>query len=191
MRRLHRWGLSRQKLRGSFLHSKLGDRILDRELWFPSRESLARAWLIGMPVTTIPFLPFQSLVACTIGFYFRANLPVCFALQYLSNPATGFFQLSACYFVGRLLFGESPSLILQHLEKVINGVVHAESWRAAFTALGYKELLALYLGSLVLGPILGLAGYSLTHLIWKEKPKRLPSVGSHPPFPPAPGAPQA
>lgn len=172
MRRLHRWGISRRKLRGGFLHTKLGDRILERDLWFPSRESLARAWLIGMVVTCIPFLPLQTLIACGFGFYFRANLPVCFILQYLSNPATAIFQLSACYFVGRLLFGDSPSTLWQHMERVVGSLVNAPSWSEAFGLLNWREFAALFLGSIVLGLALGLLGYLGTHLVWKDKPRK-------------------
>lgn len=171
MRRLHRWGISRRKLRGSFLHNKLGDRILERELWVPSRESLARAWLIGMPVTTIPFLPLQSVIACAIGFYFRANLPICFALQYLSNPATALFQLSACYFTGRLLFGDSPSVVIEHVETAVNKILAADSLRNALGAMSWTDFVALYAGGLVLGLALGLAGYALTHLAWRNTPR--------------------
>lgn len=159
MRRLHRWGISRTKLRGGYLHSKLGDRMLERTLWFPTREGIARAWLIGMPVTTIPFLPFQSLIACGIGFFARANIPLCFALQYLSNPATAFIQIPACYFVGRLLMGAPISLTLHQIR------THP------LDVLSGKSLLALYLGAFVLGPLLGALGYLLTHLIWRDKKK--------------------
>lgn len=159
MRRLHRWGLSRQKLRGGFLHSKLGDKIFERELWIPSRESLARAWLIGMPVTTIPLLPLQSVIACGIGFIFRANLPICFVLQYLSNPATAIVQIPACYFVGRLLLGEPISVTIHHIETNPAGLFSGQS------------IAAIYLGAVVLGPVLGVLGYGLTHLIWREKPR--------------------
>ncbi|MBI5382909.1 MAG: DUF2062 domain-containing protein [Opitutae bacterium] len=160
MRRLHGWGVSRQKLRGGFLHSKLGDRILERELWFPTRESLARAWLVGMTVTVIPFLPAQTLIACAIGFLFRANLPVCFALQYLSNPATAVVQLPACYLIGRLLVGASLSETWQQIrlhpgDALISG----------------QAIWSLYLGAIVLGPLLGGLGYGLTHLIWREEPR--------------------
>lgn len=161
MRRLHRWGISRNKLRGGFLHSKLGDRILDRELWVPTRESLARAWLVGMPVTMIPFLPLQSVIGCAIGFFTKANLPVTFLLQYLSNPATAFVQIPACYFVGRLLMGAPMGDTLHQIE------IHP------LAVLSGKSLLALYLGSFVLGPLLGGLGYFLTHLIWRDRPKKV------------------
>ena len=78
---LHRSGLSRKTLRGGFLHGRLGDRLLDRSLWLPKRTSLARAWLIGLPITTVPFLPFQSILAGILGFLARANLLLCIGLR--------------------------------------------------------------------------------------------------------------
>lgn len=162
MRRLHRWGFSRVKLRGGFLHSRLGDRLLERELWFPSRESLARAFAIGMPITTIPFLPAQSVIACAVAFMARANLPVAFALQYLSSPLTAAIQLPACYLAGRLLLGDN---VIETFAQV-----RAQPM-IVFTpgALG-----ALYLGAAVIGPLLGAAGYFLVHALWREKPPRKP-----------------
>jgi len=159
MRRLHRWGISRHKLRGGFLHSKLGDRILHRELWFPTRESLARAWLVGMPITMIPFLPLQSLIAIPVAFLVGANIPVTFLLQYLSNPATAVIQLPACYFVGSLLLGEPMGDTLRLIEHNPGAILSGHS------------VLALYLGSVVLGPLLGVLGYFLTHLIWRSAPR--------------------
>ena len=88
LRWLHARDLSRRRLRGSFLHSQLGDRLLDKVLWMPTRQSIARAWLIGIPITTIPFLPAQSVIAGVCGFFGRANLVLCIGLQFLSTPLT-------------------------------------------------------------------------------------------------------
>lgn len=159
MRRLHRWGFSRHKLRGGFLHSRLGDRLLERELWFPSRESLARAFAIGLPVTMIPFLPAQTVIACGIGFFARANLPVTFALQYLSTPLTAAIQLPACYLVGRLLFGENP----------FDTFAQVRAHPAVMLSPG--AIGSLYLGAVVLGVLLGVLGYVLTRAIWRERPR--------------------
>lgn len=154
---LHRSGLSRKTLRGGFLHSQLGDRLLDRSLWLPTRISLARAWLIGVPITTIPFLPFQSVLAGVLGFFGRANLLLCIGLQFLSNPATATVHLPACYFVGRVVLGESPGEVWAHL------LAHPHSiWSA-------DALLALYLGSLILGPLIGLVGYAVIMLFWPDR----------------------
>jgi len=172
MRRLNRWGISRQKLRGSFLHSKLGDRVLERELWIPDRESLARAWLVGMLITTIPFLPGQSLIACAIGFFVRANLPVAFLLQFLSNPATAIFQLSACYFTGNLVLGTSPKELFEIVHAKVDGFLKSPSIMEAIHALSWRDVASLYLGSIILGVALGLLGYSATHLLWRAKKPR-------------------
>lgn len=167
MRRLNRWGMSRHKLRGGFLHTRLGDRILHRELWVPTRMSLALAFLVGMPVTTIPFLPLQSVIACGIGFLVGANLPVCLLLQYLSNPATAVVQLPACYLVGELVLGGDFAEIYAHVRA--NPV----------TAFSGHNLFALYLGSFVLGPLLGALGYFLTKILWREQPPKAKKHGRH------------
>jgi hypothetical protein len=169
MRRLNQWGLSRRKLRGGFLHTRLGDRLLEREIWVPGRESLARAFLIGMPVTMIPFLPLQSVFACSIAFWLRANLPVVFFLQYLSNPATAVIQLPACYLVGRLVLGADL------------GADWERVWADPMAIVTRGNLGALYLGAVVLGLMSGVVGYLLTRLIWREKaaprsPRAAPAV---------------
>jgi uncharacterized protein (DUF2062 family) len=158
---LHRRRLSRQGLKGTFLHSKLGDRLLDKSLWMPDRGSLARAWLIGIPITTIPFLPAQSLIAGICGFFGRANLLLCIGLQFVSMPLTAPVQLSACYFVGRVARGESPFEVWDHLM-----AAPGEVWSS-------DALFTLYLGSIILGPAVGLIGYAAFMLLW---PKTLPPL---------------
>lgn len=149
-------------MRGGFLHSKLGDRLLDKALWRAHPESIARAWLIGLPITTIPFLPFQSILACTLGFIFRANLLVCLALQYISNPFTAIVHLPACYFVGRLVQGNGPAAIWDEIAQ--------RDWDYLITHPGAfaRDLLPLFLGSIVLGAALGVIGYFMI-LAWGRR----------------------
>ncbi len=158
-------------MHGSFLHRRLGDRVLDKALWKPTRESLARAWLIGFPITMVPFLPFQSLIAAAFALFFRANLLLVIALQFLSSPLTAPVQLPACYFVG----------------EVVRGRAIGDAWteitsapRHAFTG---DAMTSLYLGAAILGLSIGLLGYGAIHGTWKDLPlkKRRP-----PPADPAP-----
>lgn len=158
---LHRRQLSRQGLKGSFLHSRLGDRLLDKSLWMPNRGSLARAWLIGIPITTIPFLPGQSIIAGICGFFARANILLCIGLQFISMPLTAPVQLSACYFVGRVARGESPFEVWDHLMANPGAVWSGEA------------LFTLYLGSVILGPLIGLLGYAGFMLFWPHHLPRL------------------
>jgi uncharacterized protein (DUF2062 family) len=152
---LHRKKLSRKSMRGGFLHSKLGDRILDKSLWRATPDSIARAWLIGMPITMIPFLPGQSIIASVLGFTFRANLLVCIGLQYLSNPFTAVVQLPACFFIGRLIQGNLPSTVW---DEVIQ-----RDWEFLLTHPTHlaRDLIPLFLGSIILGAAIGVIGYLL------------------------------
>ena len=140
-------------MHGGFLHSRLGDRLLDKELWRTSPGSLARAWLIGFPITSIPWLPFQSVIAGVLGFTFRANMLLCIGLQYLSNPFTAIFHLPPCYFVGKLLMGSS-------LVKTWNEVV-TRDWKSVFyhPSKLAQDLMPLYLGAITLGTAIGIIGY--------------------------------
>jgi uncharacterized protein (DUF2062 family) len=159
---LHRKKLSRKSMRGGFLHSKLGDRILDKALWRATPDSIARAWLIGMPVTMIPFLPGQSIVAAVLGFTFRANLLVCIGLQYLSNFGTAVIQLPLCFFVGRLVQGNRPSAVWDE--------VSARDWKYIFQHPTYlaQDLIPLFLGAIILGAAVGVIGYFLI-LNWSSR----------------------
>lgn len=141
--------LSRHRLRGTWLHSRLGDRLLDKALWRPTRESMARAWLIGFPVTMIPFLPVPSVLAVAVAIFIRANLLLCIALQFLSTPLTAPLQLPACYMIGEIMRGGDPAAIW-----------HA-TWREPADMFSGDAVLSLYLGATVLGVTGGLLGYAL------------------------------
>ncbi len=127
----------------------------------PTRSSLARAWLIGIPITTIPFLPAQSVIAGICGFFGRANLLLCIGLQFISMPLTAPVQLSACYFVGRVARGESPFEVWAHLMANPGAVWSGDA------------LFTLYLGSIILGPAVGLLGYAAFMLLWPDHLPRL------------------
>jgi len=174
LRWMHKQKLSRSKMRGGRLHGWFGDRILAKELWLPTRNSLARAWLVGFPITIIPFLPGQTIFAIIGALVVRGNLLLCIALQFLSTPLTAPVHLPACYFVGQVMRGTPPK----------------EVWREI--SRGSKHLLtgdavtSLYLGAVALGFLIGLAGYAVLHQTWRDKPKRAtrPPVetGTNPPL---------
>lgn len=157
---MHRRRLSRRGMRGTFLHNWLGDRILEKWLWKPTRDSLARAWLVGWPITVIPFLPGQSVFACIAALLVRGNLLLCIGLQFLSTPLTAPVHLPACYFVGEVVRGAHP----------------VDVWREVR---GKPQLLltghavtSLYLGAVVIGMLGGAAGYAIIRGTWRESRPR-------------------
>jgi len=158
---MHRQRLSRTRLRGSRLHRMLGDGLVSKALWQPTRGSLARAWLVGFPITVVPFLPGQSVLAAIAALLVRGNLLLCIALQFLSTPLTAPVQLSACYFVGEVVRGASPKAV----------------WHEAKTApkkvlLSAHAVTSLYLGAAIIGIVGGVVGYAVILGTWREPIRR-------------------
>lgn len=170
---LHRQRLTRRHMRGGWLHSRLGDRLLDKALWTPTAGSLARAWLVGMPITIVPFLPGQSVLAIIAALCVRGNVLLCVALQFLSNPFTAPVQLSACYFVGEVVRGANPADVWHH------------AWDAPKDLLTGHAAASLYIGSVFLGMLLGAIGYAIILKTWRGPPvrTRAPFSTTNPPIP--------
>lgn len=168
LRLMHRQRMSRRHLRGGLLHSWLGDRILHKSLWTPRRESLARAWLVGFPITIIPFLPGQTVFACAAALLVRGNLLLCIALQFLSTPLTAPVHLPACYLVGEVVRGHDVLAVWNSLS------------RTPADLLCGSAACSLYLGAAVLGFLGGACGYAviqrLSHSAALANSRRPPST---------------
>lgn len=157
---MHKQRLSRSRMRGTRVHRWLGDGILSKALWQPTRGSLARAWLVGFPITVVPFLPAQSIFACIAAFLVRGNILLCIALQFLSTPLTAPVHLSSCYFVGEIVRGASPSKVWNDAKSAPKKVL-----------LSAHAVTSLYLGAAIVGIIGGVAGYAVILKTWKDGPR--------------------
>jgi uncharacterized protein len=173
---MHRQQLSRSRMRGGRLHRWFGDGVVSKALWQPTRGSLARAWLVGFPITIVPFLPAQSVFACIAALLVRGNLLLCIALQFLSTPLTAPVHLPACYFVGEVARGESP------------GKVWKQAWNEPKILVSAHAVTSLYLGAAIIGIAGGVIGYAVILRTWSDRPRRKgglpPSDESMPPFRP-------
>lgn len=156
LRWMHRRRISRRALRGGWLHSWLGDRLLHKSLWRPTHESLARAWLVGFPITIVPFLPFQTLLACIAALFVRGNLVLCIALQFLSTPLTAPVHLPACYLTGQLVRGHKIGDVWNTFSKTPRDLLSGDA------------AVSLYLGSMVLGALGGATGYAVIQRKWRK-----------------------
>lgn len=171
---MHRQRLSRSRLRGGRLHRWLGDGIVSKALWQPTRGSLARAWLVGFPITVVPFLPAQSVFASIAALMVRGNLLLCIALQFLSTPLTAPVHLPVCYFVGEVVRGARPSEVWHH------------AWHEPKILVSAHAVTSLYLGAAIVGIVGGVIGYAVILQTWRDRPRRkgLPAEGSTPPIRP-------
>ncbi|MEM9400294.1 MAG: DUF2062 domain-containing protein [Verrucomicrobiota bacterium] len=154
-RRALRWiikvGLSRRKLRGTTFHRWLGDYIMARELWTFQKSSVARGWFIGMLITTSPFFGLHTTGAVIASSLFKANIPVAFTLQFITNPFVAPFYYAFAFWLGNII--------------LLNPVDQAMNW---------KELLAqgwlpMILGCTIMGLITAIPGYWGIMLLWKER----------------------
>jgi uncharacterized protein len=170
---MHKSRLSRSRMRGTRMHRWFGDGILSKSLWKPTRESLARAWLVGFPITMVPLLPVQSVFACIAAFFVRGNLLLCIALQFLSTPLTAPVHLPVCYFVGEVVRGEDPRVVWRRAK--------AEPRKMLISAHGVTSL---YLGAAILGLFGGVVGYAVIQQTWRD-PRPRPR-NAKPPAGPAP-----
>lgn len=67
------------KIFGNFLHK--------REIWSLSRKRVTTGVFIGIFVAALP-MPLQMVLASLLAIIFNANLPISFALIFISNPIT-------------------------------------------------------------------------------------------------------
>lgn len=147
LRRLSRLGVSRRKLRGTLAHRWLGDRLFSKDLWKLRRGPVARGWLIGALVGATPMVGLQLVIGIPAALWFRANLFLVVFLICLTNPATVVFYYPFAYLVGCWFLGRPAGDF---------------DWRTA--------PVPFFLGSFLVGSIVGLVGFALTYLLWRERP---------------------
>ncbi len=173
---MHRQRLSRSSMKGGRLHRWFGDAVISKSLWQPTRGSLARAWLVGFPITVVPFLPAQSVFATLAALAVRGNLLLCIALQFLSTPLTAPVHLPVCYFVGEVARGASA------------GTVWHNAWSDPKILVSAHAVTSLYLGAAIVGIVGGVIGYAVILRTWSDRPRRRGAGNaideSMPPFPP-------
>jgi len=86
------------KIFGNFLHK--------RELWSLSRRKVVGGVLIGIFVACLP-MPLQMVLSTFLAIYFSVNLPISFALIFISNPFTMPPLFYFEYKLGNLILGNT------------------------------------------------------------------------------------
>jgi uncharacterized protein len=166
---LHRWGFSRKKMRGGRLHRWLGDSFFHKELWLFEKESVARALFLGCLIGCSPLIGAHVFISCFLAIPFRANLPLTFALQWMTNPFTIPLYYPAAFLLGCRVLGFRPEGFGSWRETLMEITrFHFGGLAVEMGELG-KIIAALFTGCLLVGLILGLTGYAATHLFWRKK----------------------
>ena len=129
----------------------LGSHLHSPNLWHFNRRSVARATAIGVFCAYLP-IPFEMVPAAIGAILWRANMPLSLAWVWISNPLTWIPLWGPPYLLGAWLLGR-PAVPLEDLTTEI------------FT----QYYLALWLGCLIFGVVVGSASYYLVNLIWRSK----------------------
>lgn len=148
-----------QKVRRFFVHN-----ILHAD---DTPHALALGVAIATFVAIVPVIGMQTVVAVAIAAAFRANKAVCIPIVWLSNPVTALPINYACLWVGRVLLpNESGETIMQAIHRLsgVGGGLSLFSlafWKERFSILMGLGL-ELWLGSVVVGAVLGAIAYPIT-----------------------------
>lgn len=131
-----------------------GTLLHDANLWHMNRESVSRAFAIGLFWAFMP-MPFQMVPSAACAILLRANLPISVALVWITNPLTmpPFFYF--CYLVGTWIIGAQTQAM--QFEITWAWLTH--------------ELLTIWqpflLGCLVVASTLSVLGYFGMHGFWR------------------------
>lgn len=152
---LKRHSPSANSIRKNKALSMLGDNLHKPSLWLFNRNSVARAFAIGLFCTWIPF-PLQTVLAALIAIYYRAHLPLSIALVFISNPITIPPMFYFAYKLGSVMLG----IELQAVEMTL-------SWDWFSTILGqiWEPLL---FGCLILAIVSSAVGYFTINTLWRK-----------------------
>ena len=154
-RRYYHWlrYIPRKKhLKGSWIHRVLGERIFLRELWRPSRETVALGLALGLFIGLSPTFGVQIFLTCVLAYVLRVNLPFALLGALITNPFTAApiyaFELK----LGLWLVGQpEPAEYLGYSGMLKHVATYARP---------------LWVGSVVAGSVAALFGWALASVVW-------------------------
>jgi uncharacterized protein (DUF2062 family) len=134
--------------------------VVDRGCWMFKRNSVIRAFSLGLLIAFVPptpLLPLHLTMCALLGILFRLNIPVLFATVFVSNPFTWFPQIAGSIWVGAKLMGLNLMPLLSHLSHRNFSAQINQLWEP------------LLLGALVLGISAAAFGYLLGQSVWRAR----------------------
>lgn len=156
---LEKYSLSPKAIRNNKSLSFLGDSIHQPYLWHLNRNSVARAFAIGLFCAWLPF-PLQTVIAAVLAIYYRAHLPISVSLVFVTNPVTIPPMFYFAYRLGSEMLGLERQSVPMDL-----------GWEWFTTTLGLIWQ-PLFFGCIMLGIISSATGYFAIHSIWRKNIKR-------------------
>jgi uncharacterized protein (DUF2062 family) len=153
-RRWLRYFPRKKHLRGGRLHRMLGDKVFARELWAPSRQTVAGGLALGLFIGCTPTMGAQVVLGGIAAYFLRMNIPITLAATLITNPFTAAFIYPLEYQLGVWLVGVPEPRELEGYTGMLRNFV--------------RYARPLWIGALVAGAVLAPLGYLFVSLLWKE-----------------------
>ncbi len=167
-------GISRRKLRRGWMRHLGAKHIFHKGLWMLERDSVAKACLIGFWVATSPFIGLHVFLAIGLCLWFRANMPVAFALQWVTNIFTAPIFYPAAYLLGCVML-RKPHRSHAEIQVFCENIWNHLLFRPVQDHLGpplavFQDILwPLFLGCNLIGLAAGALSAVLVLLFWRSK----------------------
>lgn len=160
-KQISRYLPSQQDLQKHYYLRRFNTVIRQPRLWHCNRHSIAIACFIGLFVAMIP-LPMQMLIAASSAALFQANLPLSVSLVWISNPIT---MPPIFYFAYQL----GANLLQVETVSLSNATLSPDAFALDNITSNFLSVwLPLLTGSLLIGTVLGLAGFYTVNWIWRR-----------------------
>lgn len=132
---------------------RFGKRLQDPNLWHLNRRSISGAVSVGLFSALIP-LPGQMILSVALAILFRVNVPMAFALIWVTNPLTIPPIFYGTYKLGAWLMGVPSNDI--HFQLSWDTLVSLQHiWKP------------LFLGSFISALLAAALGFVLTRFLWR------------------------
>jgi uncharacterized protein len=128
--------------------------LKEPNLFHLNRHSVSVAMFAGIFTAFLP-IPGQTLVAALLALLLRANLPLCIALIWITNPLTMGPIFYLTFELGRWILGSPPMAF------------HFQPTWEWFEIQGEHLLAPLFTGSVITGVVLGTIGYVVMNQLWR------------------------
>jgi uncharacterized protein (DUF2062 family) len=149
-----RYAPRKKHLRGTWLHTRLGERLFAPALWLPSQHEVAAGLALGLFIGFTPTMGAQILLTAAAAYALRVNIPAALAGTFVSNPFTAPLIYPLEYHLGVWLVGvPEPSELEGYVGAMRSFARHAKP---------------LWAGSLLMGAAAAALAYGLVVLLWRE-----------------------
>lgn len=101
------------EIKGHKLASLFGTLLHDHNLWHVHRHSTRGAFAVGAFAALMP-IPFQTVLAVALAIFFRVNIPIAFAMCWLTNPFTMAPIFYVCYNIGSWILDKQAQVVEFH-----------------------------------------------------------------------------